>query len=146
MRETIIPMKVQRGMVVETTISGRVVRFFVDNPRDEIQKNHAEGRFYETEELDIIQRHFIPGTTFIDVGSNVGNHALYVGLYLRPVEVIVFEPFPRARDILEINVALNSLGNICLDFLGFALSDRVSEINMASREFNLGATPCHLSV
>lgn len=106
-------------------IHGQPVHFFVANPRDTIQKIHATGTFYETEELDIIRRWCPPGAVFCDIGSNVGNHSLYALKFLHVSRVILFEPNPEAIAILLANMGLNGLLDRCdTTKLGFGLSDR----------------------
>lgn len=113
------------GQVVRTLIHGQPVFFLVANPRDTIQKFHASGSFYETEELDIIRRWCPPGAVFCDIGSNVGNHALYALKFLHVSRVILFEPNPEAIAILLANMGLNGLLDCCdTSRLGFGLSDR----------------------
>jgi hypothetical protein len=36
---------------------------------DLIQKEHFEGKFYESDGLEIISRFFHPGGTFVDIGA-----------------------------------------------------------------------------
>jgi FkbM family methyltransferase len=81
----------------------------VANPGDAIQKEHMAGRFYEPDELDIIRRHFRPGGVFLDIGSNVGNHAVFAALVLHAARVVVIEPNPVAIAVLRANAALNRL-------------------------------------
>lgn len=92
-------------------IEGRVARFLVVDEDAHIQRDHAEGRFYEPEELAIIAEHF-KGGTFVDVGSNVGNHAVYAGLVLRADRIVAVEPNPDAARLCEYNLSLNDLGPI----------------------------------
>ena len=51
-----------------------------------------------------------PGAIFVDVGANVGQHALY--LAPRVAHVHAFEPWPAAAAALRRNVAFNALTNI----------------------------------
>jgi FkbM family methyltransferase len=112
------------GSVCSAIVTGREIQFFVVNKRDEIQQHHAQGQFYEAEELEIIARFFPRGGVFVDIGANVGNHIIYVGNYLHPMQIIAIEPNPVAIPILKINVALNGLQRLVdLSQLGVGLSD-----------------------
>ena len=112
------------GQVVRTVIHDQPIQFFIANPRDVIQRVHATGQFYETEELDIIRRWCPPGATFCDIGSNVGNHAIYALKFLHVARVILFEPNPDAISILLTNLGLNGLLPRCeTAHLGLGLSD-----------------------
>src|SRR6185437_10355213 len=99
---------------------GRTIRFFVTNKNDAIMHHHYAGEFYEAEELEMISRHFAGGI-FVDIGSNVGNHAIYAAGLMGASRVILFEPNPSAIAILRINLLLNACGNIDTRFLGMAL-------------------------
>ncbi|MBL6080129.1 FkbM family methyltransferase [Belnapia sp. T18] len=134
-------MNRQHGSVVTATISGREVRFFVEDERDVIQQYHAVGQFYEVEELRIIEEFFPRGGVFVDIGSNVGNHSLYVGTYLHPRQIILFEPNPPAIAILTLNLALNGLQPVAdLTYLGTGLADVPSRAQARVPEGNLGGT------
>ena len=99
-----------RGAVCKFAFAGHELRMFVTAERDLIQREHIHGRLYEPEELAMIGRHFAGGT-FVDVGANVGNHAVYAGIVLGAARLILFEPNPEAARILEINLALNGLAS-----------------------------------
>jgi hypothetical protein len=58
--------------VTATKYRGRNVLFATSTAKDPIQRAHKKGFFYEFEELAIIERHFVPGSTFVDIGANVG--------------------------------------------------------------------------
>lgn len=112
------------AQVVRTIVHGEVVFFAVQNRRDEIQRYHLAGGFYETEELSLIARYFPMGGRFLDVGANVGNHSLYVAKFLRASQVVPIEPNPTASDLLISNVMLNQIDGVCdLGHLGIGLSD-----------------------
>ena len=95
------------GTVCSFTVNGQEVFFFVIDKHHVIQCHHVVGQFYEPEELAIIAEYFPHGGVFLDVGANLGNHAIYVARYLHPVQVILVEPDPAAIPILRINVAPN---------------------------------------
>ncbi len=104
------------------------IRLVVAYPRDEIQRHHARGEFYEAEELEIISRHFPKGGIYCDIGANVGNHAIYVGKMLDPSKIFVFEPNPAAIQVLISNIVLNELDAITdSSHLGLGLSDQSGE-------------------
>jgi FkbM family methyltransferase len=131
------------GTIYEWVILQRNIRFFVANPGDVIQRHHAKGEFYEAEELHLIRKFFRqPGGTFVDIGTNVGNHTLFVAKYLAPRKVIVFEPGGIAAEILKVNIALNALAALVdLSYLGLALSDGVgSGVLNTPHKDNLGGS------
>jgi FkbM family methyltransferase len=124
------------GCVVETTVSGKLIRFFVANRADMIQTYHYHAQFYEVEELGIISKFFRPEGAFIDVGANVGNHAIYVSKFLEPRSILVFEPNPAAISILRINLALNGCLNVDTRFLGVALGAASGRVRLEERDCN----------
>jgi FkbM family methyltransferase len=129
------------GTVWSQTVLGKEVQFFVADPHDLIQSHHASGTFYEVEELAIIADFFPRGGVFVDIGANVGNHAVYVSRYLYPAQVIVFEPNPAAIPILRINLALNHLERLVdLSHVGVGLSDAPARARAHVPPGNLGAT------
>lgn len=126
--------------VVAARIHGRLFRFATTRERDPIQRKHRKGKFYEALELGQIKAHFPFGGTFVDIGSNVGNHSLYVAAFLNPAAVIPFEPNPEAYDLLLANIALNDLADrFDLSFLGMGVSDGRGEgFGMSGTGRNLG--------
>jgi len=77
------------------------------------------------------------GLTFMDVGANVGNHALFMSRFAD--QVLAFEPFERVRRQMEANLALNAIANVRV--FGFALSDANQTLPFyAAHEGNLGAS------
>lgn len=109
-------------MIADVCHEGAEMRFLVANPMDLIQRHHAEGRLYEREELALIAQHLSPGGTFIDIGANVGNHAVWALCSAGAGRVIAFEPGLIAHTVLTVNKALNGLDQ--LDIRKVALSDR----------------------
>jgi FkbM family methyltransferase len=128
------------GCIVEAEIRAQHVFFFVKNNADVIQNRHFNGCFYEPEELAIIARHFKPGQSFLDVGSNVGNHAIYVAKFLGAHTVMVIEPNPYAVSILRVNLRLNMLTNVDDRFLGLGFGDRDQTGVLEVPDNNLGGS------
>jgi FkbM family methyltransferase len=129
------------GTVVQTTVHGERISFFVANPDDSIMKFHQQGVFYETEELDLIKRYCSNVGTFVDVGANVGNHAVYISRFTKSSRIIVFEPNQTAISILKKNLLLNSCNNVDTRFLGIALGAKKSRLRQSTPDANnLGHT------
>jgi FkbM family methyltransferase len=129
------------GFIVLTNISGRDIRFFIKNPHDVVQSHHARGEFYEPEELSIISEFFPRGGVFVDIGTNVANHTIYVAKFLNPKQVVLFEPNPDAISLLRVNISLNDLTHVVdFSYLGVGLSDAPGKAFPLIPENNLGAT------
>lgn len=82
-------------------------RFLVRDGADHVQRCiAATGRFYEAEMLEDLRGRLAPGAVFVDVGANVGNHALFAAAVCG-ARVIAFEPSPPLADHCAANLALN---------------------------------------
>lgn len=70
-----------------------------------------EAAVYEADVWAFIQRAVKPGTTFVDVGANVGIHACLAASLIRGNgSVLAFEPNPRLAGMLKDNLAINGVG------------------------------------
>ena len=127
--------------ITKAIINGKNVFFLQTHFRDVIQREHQAGRFYEQEELQIIKRYFRRGGVFCDIGTNVGNHTIYAGLFLEPSRIICFEPNPEIIPTLRANIFLNGLDGICeLSHLGIGLSSALQDgMGLLYGRRNLGA-------
>ena len=134
------------GTIVSATILGHDISFFVADKTDLIQKEHLGGKFYESTELETISRFFHPGSTFVDIGANVGNHTVYVARFLSPLNVIVIEPNPSTFAIIKANIALNQLsGCVDVSHLGIGLSNTSARAVAMTPAGNLGGTRLEFS-
>lgn len=119
----------------------RPLRFVLDDTLDTIQECLSQGRFYEEEELQALKALAKPGWVILDVGANVGNHAIYFDKYFDAKEIIVIEPVPVAYRMLLMNVALNYCHRVNLDYIGLALGDKDGTCDItAAYAHNLGGT------
>lgn len=115
---------------------------------DHIGKKIRKTGLYEKENiefcLDLLRQ--LEEPVVMDVGANIGNHALAFSTVA--ARVLAFEPLPAVFDILEQNIRQNDLANILAQ--PFALSDENGEciIHMVS-DRNIGASsfqkPAHLT-
>ncbi|MFI5023464.1 MAG: FkbM family methyltransferase [Alphaproteobacteria bacterium] len=129
------------GTIVRTDIGGQRIAFFVTNPNDEIMNYHHRGSFYEMEELELIKRHYAGTGVFVDVGANVGNHAIYISRFAKSPRIILFEPNKVAIAILRANLLLNNCANVDTRFLGVALAAHEGRLKSATPDANnLGHT------
>jgi FkbM family methyltransferase len=130
-----------RMQIARHKVDGTNVLFAITHPGDFIQRNQMRSGFYEPEELEIIRSAFPKGGTFVDIGANVGNHSLFVGLFLDPKEIIPIEPNPLAYKVFVNNMILNGLDEkVDMSFLGMGLSDEPSDtFGMVFMQRNIGA-------
>lgn len=124
--ENSVPVQGQRitatdGSIVRFDVDGQEFRFFVMDPNDSIQAHHNVGQIYELDELALISKHVKPGSRILDVGANIGNHAIWFEKALHAAEVVVLEPQPAVVALLKINCLLNDARRIDQSYLGVAL-------------------------
>jgi FkbM family methyltransferase len=100
------------GAIVEFAEQGVPIRFFVENTFDVIQGWHSTCNFYERDELDLLSRHISVGASYVDIGANVGNHAIFAGKLCNVGRIIAFEPSPDSLRVLRFNIDLNQLSGI----------------------------------
>lgn len=97
-------------------------------PGEYVDRYIAVEGIYERRFLRFFKRELPPGAVMIDIGANIGNHALY--LHRDCAEVHCFEPNPRAAERLEHNVALNHAANVHVHRVGLGSKDAI--LNFAS--------------
>jgi FkbM family methyltransferase len=95
------------AIVASVVHGGRRYRFLADRHGNDVQQRHRRGEIYEPEALETIAPHMPRGGRFLDLGANVGNHALVAALGMGAGHVIAVEPNPAAAAILRVNVLLN---------------------------------------
>lgn len=127
--------------LVHAKIDGQEIVFACNFRRDPIQKSHRAGAFYEAGDLAAIQALLPDAAHILDVGANVGNHALFFARH-GAARVTVIEPNPLALAPLVANVVLNGLQEIiALDALGVGLgASSEGGFAMKRHDRNLGAT------
>jgi FkbM family methyltransferase len=83
--------------------------------------------FYEIKMLEAIFANF-PENTVLDVGANIGNHALYFAKFTSATTIHAFEPMPKSFQHLSANMTRNGCNNVILH--NVALSDLSGEATM----------------
>lgn len=77
--------------------------------------------FHHLQELLYLDKRLTAGMTFIDVGANQGEFALFAACKVTKGKVLAFEPVTSNRNLLNENIRLNALKNI--EVFPFGLSD-----------------------
>jgi len=116
--------------------------FCLNMARDPIQNAHRRGMFFEAEELEALGVLMPQGAVVLDVGANVGNHALYFATRMAAAKVVVIEPNPLALAPLLANVVVNGLTDVIeTRHLGVGLAEVAGGgFGMKRHDRNLGAT------
>ncbi len=88
----------------------------------------------------MISQHFPVGGRFLDIGANVGNHSLYLALFLHASLVVPVEPNPVAAKLLISNLHLNGVeGKVDFNWVGYGVSNEArSDLGISWPEKNLG--------
>jgi FkbM family methyltransferase len=97
--------------------------------------------FWEIDQLEYIAMVGPSGGIYLDVGSNIGNHAVFFGRFCADY-VVAIEPNPRLHPILQRNIDANALGERT-SVVPVGISDTDADGVMALRDEhdgNIGAS------
>lgn len=93
---------------------------------------------YESRFLEIIQRVFGgANAVMLDVGANIGNHAIILGQTFK--RIVCFEPSPQIADRLKANIYANGLSNIDVHIVGLSNRNALLPFRL-DQAGNLGAS------
>jgi FkbM family methyltransferase len=118
-----------------TSLGHQVIAYKNDHVGDKIAKNGL----YEKENLGLLLQllNKISNPIVMDIGANIGNHALAFSTAAN--HVLAFEPLPTVFSLLEKNIRNNNIDNI--QAFPFALSDVEEQATIYMvREGNVGAS------
>jgi FkbM family methyltransferase len=119
---------------------GTRITFHIKDPKDLIQRHFIAGAFFESDELRFLRDEVAPASRIVDVGANVGNHAVFFGLFMRPESLILLEPNPDAFKILEANLRANGLDGPRIKAMRVGAGNRAGRYSLIDRQpHNLGA-------
>lgn len=131
------------GQYLHTT--GEGLRFWLQ-PGQLLDHYIAVDGIFERRYLRFIARILPPGAVVIDIGANIGNHALY--LHRQCSTVHCFEPNPIIVERLRRNVAANNAANVHVHPVGLGSIDATLKFAFneagnygASGFFDPGKTP-----
>ena len=107
---------------------------------DQVSKSVLKGN-YSPAITQLIRKYYRPGTTFCDIGANIGWFTLVMAQEIKESEaggkVISFEPQPDVASRLRRSIEENDFGNI-VELFELALSDEVREYSMFRDNTNIG--------
>lgn len=107
------------------------------HPDEEIDRHIATYGIYEHRLLRFLEILIPDGALMLDIGANIGNHALYLSRKCSAVHC--FEPNPRAYARLERNIALNVAAKIRVHRFGLGSKDEIATF-YENASGNLGAS------
>jgi FkbM family methyltransferase len=118
------------------------IRFHVPfYPTDLIQRVIVEqGQFFEADTLYRLAYAVPEDSVVLDIGANIGNHAIYWAVKCKARKVYAFEPASRTFEILRRNVEINGLENRIITF-NVAVSDNNDNLSLGNYDTtNIGGT------
>ena len=83
------------GTVFTQRLDGQLIHFFIADRKDVIQRALLRGEFYERELLERIRAHARSDRLYVDIGANVGNHAVFASKFCHFAGIVAFEANPR---------------------------------------------------
>jgi FkbM family methyltransferase len=128
-----------RWNVSRFTHEGRTFSFALNEPRDYIQSHIMQGQFYELDQLEIVRPYAQNARCIADIGSNIGNHAVYFAAFTNCERIIPFEVNPALVPVLKSNLAMNCPNKAVWDQIGTGLgrTHATASLNVID-ERNLG--------
>ena len=126
--------------VISIQNEGRAFYFVFPNAEDHILKSMEEtGGFYELQMLRALQTVVSPGDHVVDVGANVGTHAVFFA-GAAGCRVTAFEPIPALAALLQENSRINGLDAL-IEVRAEAVGAQTGRAQViASNSNNSGAT------
>lgn len=112
------------------------LRFELD-PHQLIDEEIASDGIYERRFLTCFESILPRGAVMLDIGANIGNHALFLSRICSQVHC--FEPNPSAITRLERNIALNGARNVHVHKVGLGNADACLPFSI-NRAGNLGGS------
>jgi FkbM family methyltransferase len=93
---------------------------------------------FETRELAFAEGFFRPGMTVLDIGAHQGLYTLLAARCVRPSgRVFSFEPSPRERRALRLNLAINFCDNVAIQPLALGSNEATADLYVVD-EYNTG--------
>ena len=94
---------------------------------------------YEEEILNFYTKHIHQGDTFVDIGTNIGEHTLFnAKLVGENGNVVSFEPIPRLFNQVNKSITLSRLNNI--QTINKACGEKEEEMTIYLRDQNIGGS------
>lgn len=102
--------KINKTNIFSFRKNGKEILFYLPYKGDDIQQTIiTKSNFYEHSQLGSIKKYIPKNAVILDIGANIGNHAVYFGKILDAKKIYCFEPQKGVFKILQKNVSLNKL-------------------------------------
>jgi FkbM family methyltransferase len=124
-----------KGNMPEVTIKSTKNGIFCGFKNDYLFKQAIENGIHEPHFVELIDNFLLPTDIALDIGGNIGTHAILLSKKLSKGHVYTFEPQSLVFSILQNNLLLNSCENVTA--YRFAISNKDhSTISMQPFTFN----------
>ena len=101
-------------------------------PSTDIGGKLYRGEKFEQREIDIACKFIRDNDTVLDIGANIGIHALHFSRAAKRGRVVAFEPQPKTFGLLKKNIDQNNISNIIPLNLAVDTSSKFSEFYVMS--------------
>jgi len=107
------PRTLKDGFSAVAETRAGIVQYWPD--RDPVGRSIERYGEYLQIELEMIGRWIVPGATIVEVGADIGMHALMLASALGPTgHLLLYEDDPLVRQVLQQNLRANRAGNVTL--------------------------------
>ncbi len=108
-----------------------------------VDRNIFTAGVYEPDILAVIKDYLPSGGTYVDIGTNIGQHALFAASVVGPQgRVIAFEPIPRLVTQFSESITINQFTDrITIHTVG--CSDRTEQQTLKIMSSNVGGSSLH---
>ncbi|WP_312725849.1 FkbM family methyltransferase [Stutzerimonas kunmingensis] len=131
----------ENEVIARVPYGNQEVKFRLSNTLDTIQNHLARDCFFEIRELNECLLSLPQKSRILDIGSNIGNHALFFTCIGDASEVHCFEPIPSTADQLELNFQINKIPSERYKIYRIGLGSKLGKAKPGIIDnSNLGAT------
>lgn len=99
----------ENSVISNVPFGDKTVYFKLSNPLDLIQNKISRETFFESQELFETLITLPKFAKILDIGSNIGNHALFFAVCGEASEIHCFEPSPNTANNLQTNFEINQI-------------------------------------
>ena len=130
--------KFTKSEVATVTVDDISFKIKLDPNNGLVDKEIYSKGSWEPEMLREIRSHLKENSVCLDVGSNIGQHTLYMSRAARAGKVYAFEPIPSLSDQIKESKELNNIKNI--EVCNFGLSNTNESKEIYLNNLNMGNT------
>jgi FkbM family methyltransferase len=125
--------------VCEFVYRDEMIKFFLPMAHLDLIQRHIlnTNRFYEQSMLEKVRGYINSNSVVLDIGSNIGNHAIYFSKVCKAAAVYAFEPMKVTYGILQKNIELNSATTVKPHNIAIGAHETSGEISRYSSS-NMG--------